>query len=196
MGFFKSKEQKEQERNIRIHTALAKQRRNIKELEKHEKGYMEKALRAKRNSDDVNYKQLCGMIARTINIRRAVESQLLKFETMLQARDQAQMMKEFAVGMKEMSQSIGDACKEFNATQIMQSFEEAINKHANIEMQMDMVLDQISGYEDEATVPEGGLSPESIAKILDDKAASEESSVDKQIENGLAAIRQSLKQSN
>ncbi|MDR2762288.1 MAG: hypothetical protein LBB88_06755 [Planctomycetaceae bacterium] len=196
MGFFKSKEQKEQERNIKIHTALAKQRRNIKELEKHEKGYMEKALRAKRNGDDVNYKQLCGMIARTINIRRAVESQLLKFETMLQARDQAQMMKEFAVGMKEMSKSIGDACKEFNATQIMHSFEEAINKHANIEMQMDMVLDQISSYEEDATVPEGGLSPESIAKILDDKVASEDSNVDKQIENGLAAIRQSLKQVN
>jgi hypothetical protein len=196
MGFFKSKEQKEQERNIRIHTALAKQRRNIKELEKHEKGYMEKALRAKRNGDESNFKQLCGMIARTTNTRRAVESQLLRFETMLQARDQAQMMKEFAVGMKEMSKSIGESCKEFNANQIMRSFEEAINKHSNIEMQMDMVLEQISGYEEEASIPEGGLSSESIAKILDEKVALEDSSLDKQIENGLAALRQTLKQVN
>ncbi len=196
MGWFKSKEQKEQERNIKIHTALAKQRRNIKELEKFERNYTEKALRAKRNGDMQNFRQLCGMISRTINTRRAVESQLLRFETMLLARDQAQMMKEFAVGMKEMSNSIGAACKEFNAMQIMQSFEEAINKHASIEMQMDMVLDQISGYEEETNVPEGGLTPDAVAQMLGEKSVLESDSIDKQIEAGLTALRNAIKETS
>ena len=196
MGWFKSKEQREQERNIKIQTALVKQRQNIRGLEKHEKDYMEKALRAKRNGDTNNFRQLCGMISRTVNTRRAVESQLLRFETMLQARDQAQMMKEFAVGMKAMSNSIGAACKEFNATQIMQSFEEAMGKHANIEMQMNMVLDQIAGYEEETNVPEGGLTPETVAQMLGEKSALENDSIDKQIEAGLAALRSTIKQTN
>jgi hypothetical protein len=196
MGWFKSKEQKEQERNIKIHTSLAKQRQNIKGLEKHEKNYMEKALRAKRNGDTDNFQQLCGMISRTVNTRRAVESQLLRFETMLQARDQAQMMKEFAVGMKEMANSIGAACKEFDATQIMQSFQEATAKHANIEMQMTMVLDQIASYEEEVSVPDGGLTPEKVAQMLGEKSALENDSIDKQIEAGLLALRNTIKQTN
>jgi len=195
-GLLKSKEQREQERNIKIQTALLNQRKNIKEQEKHEKGYMEKALRAKRSGDTNNFLQLCGMISRTINTRRAVESQLLRFETMLQARDQAQMMKQFAVGMQAMSKSIAAACKEFDATQIMQSFNEAIVNHGNIQTQMDMVLDLIAGYEEEVSVPEGGLTPETVAQMLSEKSALESDSIDKQIEAGLATLRNTIKQTN
>jgi len=193
-GLLKSKDQREHDRNIKIQTALFNQRQNIKGLEKHEKGYMEKALRAKRNGDTSNFQQLCGMISRTINTRRAVESQLLRFETMLQARDQAQMMKQFAIGMQAMSKSIAAACKEFNATEIMKSFNEAIVSHGNIQTQMDMVLELIAGYEDEISVPEGGLTPEMVAQKLGEKSVLENDSIDKQIEAGLAALHKTIKQ--
>ena len=191
-NLFKSPQQREAERNTAIRQSINLQRQQVKKLEKHERDYMEKALRAKSKGDAVNFKQLCTLIARTVNNRRALESQTLRFEMMLQTRDQARMMKEFAEGMKAMAKSIGNAFKDFNAAEMVQSFDEAVAKQTAMESEMNLVLDNIQAYEESADIPEGGLSADAVEKMLGEKAALENDSVDKQIEAGLAAIRATL----
>ena len=95
-NLFKSHRQREMDREIAMQRTLTSHRQLVKKLEKHERQYMEKALRAKKQGDAGNFGQLCGMVAQTINQRRGIESQLLRFETMMQKRDQFRSMKEFA----------------------------------------------------------------------------------------------------
>jgi hypothetical protein len=191
---FKSKEEREQNRNTVIQRSLGLQKSHVKKLEKHEREYMEKAQRAKSKGDTPNFKQICSLIAATVNKRRALESQVLRFETMLQTRDQAKMMKEFAIGMKAMAKSIGEAFKDFNASEMMRSFDEAVGKQTAMEGEINMVLDGIQGYEENADVPEGGLSADMVEKMLAEKFALENTDIDKQIADGLAALQCTLKQ--
>ena len=48
MGLFKSKDERRIERDLEIRKGLAGIKRNIKQLEKHEREYLKKAQRAKR----------------------------------------------------------------------------------------------------------------------------------------------------
>lgn len=191
-NLFKSKQKREMERSIAIQRALAMHRQQAKKLEQHERGYMEKAIRAKKAGDLVNFQRLCAMVAQTMNERRAIESQLLYFETMLQTRDKARLFQEFAVGMKAMTKSIGDAFAGINTTEIMNDLENAMQQSDRMESAMNLVLDRISANQSMTTVSEGGLSAENVEKMLSEQVAFDASDVDRQIESGLAALRDSL----
>ena len=125
-NLFKSKRQRELGREIAMQRTLTSHRQLTKKLEKHEHQYMEKALRAKKQGDQGNFKQLCGMVAQTTNQRRGIESQLLRFETMMQKRDQFRSMKEFAGGLKAMAHSISDVVKEVDADQMIRDVETSL----------------------------------------------------------------------
>ena len=193
-NLFKSKRQRELGREIAMQRTLTSHRQLIKKLEKHEHQYMEKALRAKKQGDQGNFKQLCGMVAQTTNQRRGIESQLLRFETMMQKRDQFRSMKEFAGGLKAMAHSISDVVKEVDADQMIRDVETSLMNNQQMEATMDMVLDRISESGLTENVPEGGISANDVERIVGEQAAAEEANagVDREIEAGLEAIQREL----
>ena len=191
-NLFKSKRQREMDRNIAIQRSLAMHRQQVGKLEQHERGYMEKAIRAKKSGDMANFQRLCAMVAQTMNERRAIESQLLYFETMLQTRDKAKLFQEFAGGMKAMTKSISEAFAGLNTTEIMNDVEKAMAQSGQMETTMNIVLDRISASQSMATVPEGGLSAHQVENMISEKMALENDSVDKQIDANLSKLRQSL----
>lgn len=191
---FKSRQQREVDRNIAIRRALTMHRKQIDKLQHHERQYMEKALRAKKSGDKVNFPRLCSMVAQTTNERRSIESQLLHFETILQTRDKAQLFKEFAGGMKAMARSIGDVFRDINAEEIMTDVETALAQSEQLETTMDLVLDRISasGFAETAT---DGVNATDIERIITEQAAAEESTapkLDAEIDAGLKAIEKGL----
>ena len=191
-NLFKSKQQREMDRNIAIQRSLAMHRQQVSKLEQHERGYMEKAIRAKKSGDMANFQRLCAMVAQTMNERRAIESQLLYFETMLQTRDKAKLFQEFAGGMKAMTKSISEAFAGLNTTEIMNDVEKAMAQSGQMETTMNIVLDRISASQSMVTVPDGGLSANQVESMISEKMALENDSVDKQIEASLSKLRQSL----
>ena len=182
------------DRNIAIQRALAMHRQQVGKLEQHERGYMEKALRAKKSGDQANFQRLCAMVAQTVNERRAIESQLLYFETMLQTRDKAKLFQEFAGGMKAMTKSISEAFAGLNTSEIMRDVETAMAQSGQMESAMNLVLDRISANQSFIGVPEGGLSAANVEQMLNEKTVLENADFDKQIESGLAALRLTLTQ--
>ena len=193
-NLFKSKRQRETERNIAIQRSLSMHRQHINKLQKHERNYMEKALRAKKQGDAANFSRLCGMVSQTTNQRRAIESQLLHFETILQKRDQFRLMKDFASGMKAMTRSMKDVVKEVNADDMLKDVEQSLAYNTQMEATMDLVLDRISTSGIGETASADGISAEEIEKIIGERAAAEEgaANVDKEIDAGLKAIEREL----
>ena len=193
-NLFKSKQRREMDRNIAIQRALSMHRQQVGKLEQHERGYIEKALRAKKSGDQVNFQRLCAMVAQTVNERRAIESQLLYFETMLQTRDKARLFQEFAGGMKAMTRSISEAFAGMNTSEIMRDVEMAMEQSGRMESAMNLVLERISASQSFGNISKDGLSAANVEQMLNEKAVLENADVDKQIESGLAALRLALSQ--
>jgi len=191
-NLFKSKRQREMDREIAIQRALTLHRQQAAKLQSHERQYMEKAIRARKAGDKANLQRLCRMVAQTINQRRAIESQLLYFETILQTRDKVRLFKDFAQGMKAMARSIGDVFRDFDAGDVMRDVENALVQSTQLETTMGMVLDRISSSEMVAGSETDGIAAEDIERIVSEQAATQEASVDKEIDAGLKAIEREL----
>jgi hypothetical protein len=189
---FKSKRQRELEREIAIQRALGLHRQHANKLHQHERQYMEKALRAKKAGDKINFQRLCRMVAQTTNERRAVESQLLYFETILQTRDKVRLFKDFAGGMKAMAKSIGDVFRDFDAGDILKDVETALAQSTQLESTMSLVLDRISATEMTSSSGAEAISAEDIERIVAGQETAGEASIDKEIEAGLKAIEREL----
>ena len=74
-GLFKSKQQRQLERDMAIQGVLDLHKRRIRDLNKHEKGYAEKAIRAKRQGDKANYDKPARLLpdsARFAQLRQSV----------------------------------------------------------------------------------------------------------------------------
>ena len=193
-NLFKSNRQRELERDMAIQRALGMHRQQAAKLQQHERQYMEKALRAKRSGDKTNMQRICRMVAQTTNQRRAIEAQLLYFETILQTRDKVRLFKDFAQGMKAMARSIGDVFRDFNAGDVLKDVETALMQSTQLESTMGIVLDRISSTEIGSTTDAEGISAEDVERILAEKGVAEAGAADKEIEAGLKAIERELKQ--
>lgn len=189
---FKSKRQRELERDIAIQRALGLHRQHASKLQQHERQYMDKALRAKRSGDKVNFQRLCRMVAQTTNERRAIESQLLYFETILQTRDKVRLFKDFAGGMKAMAKSIGDVFRDLDAGDMLKDVETALAQSSQLETTMSLVLDRISSSQMSSSSDVEAITAEDIERIVAGQQASADTTIDKQIEAGLKAIEREL----
>ncbi len=197
-NLFKSKRQREIERDLNIQRSLSLHKQQIGKLAQHERLYMEKAQRAKRTGDTAaNFRQLCRLIAQTANQRRAIESQLLHFETLLQTRDRAKLFGEFAKGMKAMSHSIRDTFRDFDTEEMMRDLETTLAQTSQMENAMSMVLDRVSATTDIPTGGENAVSAEDIEAIINTQDADAPNaapdSLDKDIEASLKAIDRILR---
>ena len=189
---FKSKQQRELDREVAIQRALALHRQHASKLQQHERQYMEKAVRAKRAGDKVNFQRLCRMVAQTTNERRAIESQLLYFETILQTRDKVRLFKDFAGGMKAMAKSIGDVFRDLDAGDMLKDVETALAQSSQLETTMSLVLDRISSSQMSSSSDVEAITAEEIERIVAGQQASADTTIDKQIEAGLKAIEREL----
>ncbi len=189
---FKSKRQRELERDVAIQRALGLHRQHANKLQQHEQQYKDKARRAQRSGDAVNFQRLCRMAAQTINERRAIESQLLYFETILQTRDKVRLFKDFASGMKAMAKSIRDVFREIDAGDVLKDVESALAQSSQLETTMGLVLDRISASGMTAPAGTGGITAEEVERQLRGEESSAESKLDRQIEDGLKAIEREL----
>jgi hypothetical protein len=189
---FKSKQQRELERDIAIQRALGLHRQHANKLQQHERQYMDKALRAKRAGDKANFQRLCRMVAQTTNERRAVESQLLYFETILQTRDKVRLFKDFAGGMKAMAKSIGDVFRDFDAGDMLKDVETALAQSSQLETTMSLVLDRISASQMTGAAVTDGITAEDIERIVAQQETADRTNIDKEIEAGLKAIEREL----
>ena len=193
-NLFKSKRSREIERDVRIKQSLMKQKQAISKLEKHEREYMTKALEAKRNGDPGNFKRLCAMTAKTANFKHGIQSFLLHFETMLQTRDMAQTIRDFASGARDITSSISATFAGINVTGIFQDFDVAIAQSNEMETIMSTVLDKISSVEPDSFEAGGGITAEDIERTLNEKTALEDKSIDRAIDASLAEIRNTMKE--
>ncbi|MDO4551057.1 MAG: hypothetical protein Q4C96_07380 [Planctomycetia bacterium] len=195
-NLFKSKRQREQEREMTIRTAISKQRQMSNRLRKDERRFMEMAIRAKKENDTKNFKIASNLVAQTIMKRRAIDSQLLHFEIVLQIRDQARLFGEFGQGMKAMAKSVNEVFKEFNDGQMIQDLDNILQQNLSMEEMMNNVLDRITETSDTLTSDAAmqGISGEVVEKMMTESSDDSSSEIDAQLKAIEAELAQREKE--
>jgi len=195
-GLFKSKQERQLERDMAIQNVQDLHRRRIRDLKQHERGYAEKAVRAKRQGDKANYQKLAKLLVQTINERRRIESALLTFEAMIQTKEKIESYGQFAKGLQAATKSISSVFKNIDLTKTVTELNMAMGRAKQMDRAMNLVLDRVSDssfdvdYEgDEETV---GL--EQIDTMIAERAQIEEGQVDSKIDDMLSEIESQLKQ--
>jgi len=194
-GLFKGKQQRQLERDMAIQNVLDLHRRRVRDLNKHERGYCEKAIRAKRQGDKGNYQKLAKLLVQTMNERRRIESALLTFEALVQTKERIEGYGQFAKGLQSATKSISSVFKNIDLSKTVIDLNMAMGQAKQMDKAMSMVLDRVSDTAFEADY-EGGeeaVSFEQIDSMISERAQMAEGEVDGKIDEMLDEIEKQLK---
>jgi hypothetical protein len=194
-GLFKSRQERQLERDMAIQNVIDLHKRRVRDLNKHERGYCEKAIRAKRQGDKVNYDKLARLLVQTINERRRVESALLTFEALVQTKDKIESYGQFAKGLQAATKSIASVFKNVDLAKTVTELNMAMARAKQMDRTMTMVLDRVS---DSAIVgeyegDEEAVDVSQIDSMISERAQMEEGQVDGKIDEMLSEIENQLK---
>jgi hypothetical protein len=195
MGIFKSREERRIERDIEVRKGVNSLKRNIRELFKHERSYVEKAKRARKIGDKDQYEFLKRQLKKTAAQRRMRERQMLSIETAVQIKDQAESDSDFARSMGSVAKAISEVYGSVDFAKTQKNFEKAMMQAETLQQQMEIFLEMTQEHVMSGEV-EGEnelVSDAEIDKMLEEEVVHEEAgSVDKDIEKSMKDIQDEL----
>jgi hypothetical protein len=194
MSLFKSREERRLDREVEIRKGINLIKRNIRDLKRNEKEYLEKAKKARQLGSKGQLEFLKKAVKRTAGQRLLMEKQLLGIETANQIKNQSEAHAQFAKAMLAVSRSIGEMFGTMDLGKAQAKLEEALAKAETMEERMNLFLD-VSGRSlfDHESGGEEAISDAEIDELLDREIAAEESgNVDQEIQEGLEEIQKEL----
>lgn len=200
MGFlgnlFKSKRRRQLEREVAVQQVLTLHRQRVKELEKHEREYAQKAVRARREGDKSNYHKLVRLIAQTMNERRRLQSSLLSFEALVQTQKRVEGYAAFADGMRNATRAIAEVFRDIDLNKVVLQLDTAVTQAQSLDVAMDNVLDRISTtlFEGPEAAAGEAVSVDEIDKMLTEETEHAEASGGDEIEHLLGKVEEKLKE--
>ncbi len=194
MGLFKSKQQRQIERDIEIRKGIAKIKRQIAELGKYEKQWLTKAQRARQMGSNQELAFLKKTLKNTIGQRRLLERQMLMMESAYQMKNQMETYQQFASSMGALSKSIAEVFENTDLASTQQEFESAISKAESMEQMMEIFISMSSSSMSEASIGEDAIDDNEIDTLLDAAIGQQEGEgLDPEIEAGLKQIEEELR---
>jgi len=189
---FKSKEEKEIERKIRIRKAKVIVKNYIAKLEKLQKRIFDQGKNfAKLGDEKMVRSQASKYLALQSRIKQAKKLLLLMEEAEIE-RELVRVSANFIQFSKDIVNSIAEAPKIKDIAKTNMKFEEAMTKVKGIEEALDVAIDVAS----ESIIGGEEFSEEKIeevAKILKGEAMTEEGEIDKEIDEKLKDIEEMMK---
>ena len=194
MGLFKSKQERQIERDIEIRKGIARVKRQIADLGRHEAEWLEKAQRARQMGSTQELQFIKRTLKNTIAQRRILERQMLMMESAFQLKNQMETYQAFAESMGAVSKSIAEVFQTTDIAQTQKEFERAISKAQSMEQMMDVFLSMSSGSLTEVTTDSESVKDSEIDAMLDARiGAAEREGLDPEIERGLKQIEEELR---
>ena len=194
MGLFKSKRDRQIERDIEIRRGVARVKRQIADLGKHEQDWLLKAQRAQEMGSTQELTFVKKTLKNTISQRRLLERQLLMMESAAQLKGQMETYQQFAESMGAVSKSIAEVFQSTDLVQTQREFESAIAKAESMEQMMDIFLSMSSGSMMEVGSATEAVTDDEIDRLLTERQAeSKQADLDPETEKDLRKIEEELR---
>ncbi len=192
MKLFKSKEEKQMERRIKINQALNTIRGQIKKLKRDEQEFIADARSALRDGLTPQYKLAFAALKRTMRKVTFLKQVHLNFKIAVREEEQMAVYNKFGEGMKELTKSFEQLYNSTNLEKVQTQFTQALQKSQTMEERMRLIIDTSSeaittglDIEDaDVQIPDAD-----IEKLIKGEAVHEEEQLfDTEIEEGLKEI--------
>ncbi len=191
MNLFRSKEERKMEREIQIRKGLNAIRRNIKNLENNEKGYIEKARKALEVGDQKQLHFLKDTLLRVHIQKNSLERQLLSLETAIQVKNQTEAHAQFIQSMNSLSKAVHLAFGKVDLGKCQKNFQQALTQAESLQERMDIFLDVQEKTNEEPN--SSSLDEERIIEEIEAKINQGwKTSLDKEIEKEMGEIEKEL----
>ncbi|MBK8205767.1 MAG: hypothetical protein IPK87_03115 [Planctomycetes bacterium] len=141
MGIFKSKEERRIARDMEIKKGIQRMKRQVRELNKSEEAWLEKARKAGRMGANDQLAFIRKSLKATTAQRRMLERQMLTIEAAYQMKNQAESFAVFAESMGVVSKSINEIYKTTDLESTQRNFEHAMMQAETMGQRMDLFLD-------------------------------------------------------
>ncbi len=141
MGLFKSKKDREFEKNLEIKKGFTKFRREITSLEKNEKEWIDKYKRAKKLNNKANMDFIKANLRKTLSLRKSLESQFLLLESAVQLKNQMEAFSQFSKSILAISDAISQSYQDTDISKVQKNFERAMSQAETMSEMMDIFLD-------------------------------------------------------
>jgi len=189
MKIFKSEQEKDIERRMKVKQGRRKVERYIKDQQRQVQRYWELAKRAYRLSDQEILKRLVSLIARTRRNINVWERRLLYFDMIEAQRDQAVAGAEFAQAFEAMAQTILSHAEPAELARIQANLERSLmvadeleDRLEDFQASLDEMLEQAATAEEREELAE-------IVQMIQKEAEQEpETVVDQEIEATMKQI--------
>jgi hypothetical protein len=165
MGLFKSKEEKERERNMAIKKSMRELEKHILELEKGEKVFADAVRIAQEQNLPQQIEKARQGLKESITEKKRTYMMLLDAKMMVQRRDMMARQKTFLGAVKTITKSIFESMKGVNVSKIAAGFDEAIEGAMAQTEEFDEMIDQTLSSGDFSS-NSYEVSDEEIDKIL------------------------------
>ena len=142
MGLFKSKEEKERERNMAIKKSMRDLEKHIIELEKGEKVFADAVRIAQEQNLPQQIEKARQGLKESITEKKRTYMMLLDAKMMVQRRDMMARQKTFLGAVKTITESIFESMKGVNVSKIAAGFDEAIEGAMAQTEEFDGMIDQ------------------------------------------------------
>jgi hypothetical protein len=142
MGLFKSKEEKERERNMAIKKSMRELEKHIVELEKGEKVFADAVRIAQEQNLPQQIEKARQGLKESITEKKRTYMMLLDAKMMVQRRDMMARQKTFLGAVKTITKSIFESMKGVNVSKIAAGFDEAIEGAMAQTEEFDEMIDQ------------------------------------------------------
>jgi hypothetical protein len=168
MGIFKSKDERRIARDMEIKKGIQRIRRQMKELQKSEEEWLEKARKAARIGANDQLAFVRKSLKATTFQRRMLERQLLTIEAAFQMKNQAESFAIFAESMGVVSKSINEVYKTTDLEATQKNFEHAMMQADTMSQRMDLFLDMSkdSLFETDSVAGEQLVTDEEIDQMI------------------------------
>lgn len=168
MGIFKSKEERRIARDMEIKGGIQRMKRQVRELNKSEEEWLEKARRAARMGANDQLAFIRKSLKATTAQRRMLERQMLTIEAAYQMKNQAESFAVFAESMGVVSKSINEIYKTTDLEGTQRNFEHAMMQAETMGQRMDLFLDMTkdSLFEQDSMTGETLVTDDEIDQMI------------------------------
>jgi len=193
VGLFKSKEEKEMEREIAFRKGVTRIQGFVKKNEQVKKRYWEAGKKALRLGDQKRFQQYARGYQYSLNLIKRWETYLLDLQMLSVRRDQVKATTNFIESMKALSQSLLSGAKPKDIVKMEVAMEKAVAQGQALDEALSVAM-EVGG---ESLFAFDEVSDESIKDIeqsmVGEAGRDEGESFDAEIEAGLKRIEQEMR---
>jgi len=198
MGFFKSKKEKEMQKQMEQRMIIKKTinqfNKHIRDLEDQKKKYLESANLAKKEGLNTQYNLALSGLKMAITQQKKAKEMMLNFELASQMKDLTKVTSLFLDGMSMLSTEMARTTKEMDFVKVQSEFETAIMGMEQATDQLDMLMETTNDSYSNVAARDNNIDDTELQEYLAAQTGDDMSNFDNEIEKSLQQLSAGIKE--